>query len=215
MYFNIYFVNFFNSRLLYLDDLCYGVTCSNPGETCVVINNVGVCKCGSGETCVGSTTAPFCDSANNVCKCSAIYSACSNPGETCNDGLCKCGTAGTCILSPNAPYCDAANNVCKCTASVSACNPGETCSDGICNCDVSSLYQENMAVGRGRGNGVGKVQNVQTVEDCHAECAKVPACNFFIWNGPNCRWQRFSCWLKRNNNNPKRARGRISGPVSC
>ena len=76
----------------------------------------------------------------------------------------------------------------------------------------------DTSVGRGRGNGVpnGRVNNMATVEDCRAECGKRPECKFFIWNSPNARRNQLSCWLKKNDNNPKtNTVGRISGPVSC
>ena len=57
--------------------------CSNSGETC----QSGTCKCGTATTCVGSSTAPFCDAANNICKCSASVAACSS-GEECSGGTC-------------------------------------------------------------------------------------------------------------------------------
>ena len=59
---------------------------------------------------------------------------------------------------------------------------------------------------------------MQTIEDCRAECGIVPDCNFFIWNSPTARNNQLSCWLKKNDNNPRstwRDVGRISGPVSC
>ena len=85
--------------------------------------------------------------------------------------------------------------------------------DGIVDC--SNLFQENMAVGRGRGNGVGRVNNIQSANDCQAECQKVPECKFFIWNSPSAPKQKLSCWLKKNDTKKKRMRGRISGPRSC
>merc|ERR1711997_1059875 len=92
--------------------------------------------------------------------------------------------------------------------------------DGTVDC--SSHFIENTSVGRGRGNGIprpnGRVNNIQSAEDCRAECAKVEGCNWFIWNSPTSRKvrQRLSCWLKRNDNNRRsnaRDVGRISGPV--
>ena len=78
---------------------------------------------------------------------------------------------------------------------------------------------ENTSVGRGRGNGIGrKINNVQSVEDCRAECWKVADCKFFIWNSPESRKQKLTCWLKRNSANSRSTNkdiGRISGPVTC
>merc|ERR1711937_553063 len=85
--------------------------------------------------------------------------------------------------------------------------------DGVVDC--SDLFQENKAVGRGRGIPGGRRNNIQSAEDCQAECQKVPECNFFIWNSPSVRRNKLSCWLKKNDNNPKNARGRISGPREC
>ena len=92
--------------------------------------------------------------------------------------------------------------------------------DGTVDC--SSLFIENTSVGRGKGNGIprpnGRVNNIQSAEDCRAECAKVDGCNFFIWNSPDARRKKLSCWLKKNDNNRRSNNkdiGRISGPVSC
>merc|ERR1712150_397836 len=58
---------------------------------------------------------------------------------------------------------------------------------------------ENTSVGRGSGNGIGRrIDNVQSVDDCRAECWKNAACRFFIWNGPEAPRQKFNCFLKRN-----------------
>ena len=86
------------------------------------------------------------------------------------------------------------------------------------NDDCSHLYRQNTAVGRGRNNGLFRVNNIQTIEDCRAECIKVPACKWWIWNSPETSRQRLTCWLKRNDANPRssaRDVGRISGPVTC
>ena len=116
--------------------------CSNSGEKC----SSGVCKCGMASTCVGSTTAPYCDADNNICKCSSTVAACSNSGETCVLGACKCGTATTCVGNTAGSYCDAATNMCKCSSSVAACsNPGETCSSGVCKCGAASTCVGNTA----------------------------------------------------------------------
>jgi len=85
--------------------------------------------------------------------------------------------------------------------------------------DCSAFYMENTSVGRGPGNGIGgKISNVQSVEDCRAECWKVAECKFFIWNSPESRRQKLTCRLKRNSANSRSNRndiGRISGPVTC
>ena len=88
--------------------------------------------------------------------------------------------------------------------------------------DCSAFYREDTVVGRGKGNGIpkpnGRVNNVQSAEDCRAECAKIPDCKFFVWNSPNFRRNKLSCWLKKNDNNAKsggKFKGRISGPVTC
>ena len=86
--------------------------------------------------------------------------------------------------------------------------------DGTVDC--SNLFEQDVAVGRGRGNGVGRVNNIQSAEDCQAECQKVELCQFFIWNSPSARRKKLSCWLKKNNHNRKENDvGRISGPRSC
>ena len=88
--------------------------------------------------------------------------------------------------------------------------------DGTVDC--SSLFEQNVSVGRGRGNGVGRVNNIQSAEDCQEECRKVPLCQFFIWNSPSARKQKLACWLKKNNKNRRENNkdvGRISGPRSC
>ena len=82
----------------------------------------------------------------------------------------------------------------------------------------SALYLENVTVGRGKKNGIKRVENVQTVEDCQAECMKVRKCKFFVWNSPNSRTKQLSCFLKRNNKNRRSTGkdiGRISGPKRC
>jgi len=91
--------------------------------------------------------------------------------------------------------------------------------DGSPPWDCSQFYMENTSVGRGTGNGIGRrIANVQTVEDCRAECWKNAACKFFIWNGPEAPRQKFNCFLKRNSANSRSNHkdiGRISGPVTC
>ena len=82
----------------------------------------------------------------------------------------------------------------------------------------SESYMENVSVGRGSGNGCGSVDNVQTVEDCRAECMKVQECNFFIWNSPSAPKKHLKCYLKRNDKNRRsnaKDIGRISGPKTC
>ena len=101
----------------------YEPPCANPEETSVG----GVCKCGRSSSCVGSSTAPFCDASNGICKCSTNVDACTN-GEKCKEGLCRCGTADSCVGSAVAPYCDDFDSICKCSPFEDACSvPGETC----------------------------------------------------------------------------------------
>lgn len=86
--------------------------------------------------------------------------------------------------------------------------------DGTIDC--SSFFVENTSVGRGRENRAGRVNNVQTAEDCRAECSKVALCQFFNWNTPDAPKNPLACFLKKNDNNPRtNVVGRISGPVSC
>ena len=122
----------------------------NSGE--IFDEVTGLCKCGNGFTCLGSLTAPFCDSREGKCKCSSEVESCNlgqiclngrcepepscaNPGETYVGGVCKCGRSPSCDGSLTAPFCDASNNVCKCSSTVDSCkNLGETCQNGQCKC---------------------------------------------------------------------------------
>ena len=136
-------------------DLCAAVTCSNPGETCVE----GKCKCGTRDSCVGTTSGAYCDAENNQCKCSETVDSCSGTtdtctsgvckcgsnvacsvsGELCSSGSCKCGTASSCSGVASGAYCDAANNVCKCSATLAACSgTTDTCDSGTCKCGSAS-----------------------------------------------------------------------------
>ena len=89
--------------------------------------------CGASKGCNGSSTAPFCDAENHICKCNVDQDACTNAGEICSDGDCRCGAVESCKGSKIAPYCDAVHNKCKCSEEVDACDPyNELCIAGHC-----------------------------------------------------------------------------------
>ena len=89
-------------------------------------------------------------------------------------------------------------------------------SEGTRYLDCSGFFQQNVSVGRGRGNGAGWVPNVRSAKDCQNVCKAVEACKFFIWNSASAPRRKLSCWLKKNDRNKRQKDvGRISGPRSC
>ena len=109
----------------------------------------GICKCGTSSSCAGLSTGAFCDSMNNVCKCSSTVASCAGnvAGAYCDsaNNVCKCtATLDSCPLMTTGAYCDAANNKCKCTSSLDACTSPETCDStannnaGACKCGSES-----------------------------------------------------------------------------
>ena len=49
-----------------LVNLCEGVVCVVPDETC----HDGICRCGQALSCEGNETTPFCDAFFNQCRTS-------------------------------------------------------------------------------------------------------------------------------------------------
>ena len=92
------------------------ITCGIEGELFNEENSR--CQCGVSApgwgslTCAGKSNKPYCDAANNVCKCSNTVDPCTNDHETCKDGVCRCGFANTCAHNAISQYCNAENNVC-------------------------------------------------------------------------------------------------------
>ena len=117
------------------DDDCTGE------ETCIN----GKCACGNQQSCMGDVSAPICDSANSLCKCSVLakgrFSSCANQEKSpiCDVAghKCTCGTKGPCKGEEVCHKDDQGTGFCKeklCGAV--ACGPGETCDEfaKICRC---------------------------------------------------------------------------------
>ena len=117
------------------DDDCTGE------ETCIN----GKCACGNQQSCMGDVSAPICDSANSLCKCSVLakgrFGSCANQEKSpiCDVAghKCTCGTKGPCKGEEVCHQDEQGTGYCKeklCGAV--ACGPGETCDEfaKICRC---------------------------------------------------------------------------------
>jgi len=76
-------------------------------------------------------------------------------------------------------------------------------------------FQYDTTIGRGKGNGAGKKEDVPSALACQKECQMNDECNFWVWNEPEHRRNPFGCWMKKAATEPSRKRRdehRVSGP---
>jgi len=84
-------------------------------------------------------------------------------------------------------------------------------------CGEDCFFHDTV-IGRGAGNGAGKVEDVASASACQVECQMNDNCNWFIWNSPDHNRPNL-CWLKKAYTEPsaggKKQQNRISGPKFC
>ena len=61
----------------------------------------------------------------------------------------------------------------------------------------TECVSHNSAIGRVKGNGAGRVDDVLTVEDCRMHCQMTDECNAFIWNDEEHPKNPNVCWMKK------------------
>jgi len=95
----------------------------------------------------------------------------------------------------------------------SALRLSDACADGGEDC-----FFYNTVIGRGKGNGAGKVQGITSAFDCQIECQMHDKCNWWIWNSPEHNNPNI-CHFKKVYTDPsvggKKQTNRISGPKFC
>jgi len=76
-------------------------------------------------------------------------------------------------------------------------------------------FEHNTTIGRGKGNGAGKKEDVPSPLACQKECQMNDECNAWIWNGPEHPRNPLGCWMKKAPTEPSRGEQdmhRVSGP---
>jgi len=91
---------------------------------------------------------------------------------------------------------------------------GRISGSAYCDC-----FAYDTTIGRGKGNGLGKVDDVPSPFACQMECQKVDACKNWIWNSQEHERNPNACYLKKGETEASVGRdldmNRISGPKAC
>ena len=53
---------------------------------------------------------------------------------------------------------------------------------------------------------------IESPEDCQVQCQNDADCEFWVWNGPNSKANKFTCWLKSSDEQSSTSVGKVSGP---
>jgi len=84
----------------------------------------------------------------------------------------------------------------------------------FCDC-----FDYDTTIGRGKGNGAGRVDDVPTPFACQKECQNNSECTRWIWNSPEHARNPNVCWLKKAATEASVGAAsdmnRISGPEFC
>ena len=73
--------------------------------------------------------------------------------------------------------------------------------------------QDNDFVGNPvRGIKDFHIMLIESPEDCQVQCQNDADCEFWVWNGPNSKANKYTCWLKSSDEQSSTSVGKVSGP---